>query len=173
MFLLLPGLYPAVLFLENRRHAAYKRLSLCKTKGQILLPRALSGLLLGWISGGLALAALAFWQGSWAQLPERLVLLLFYMANLASLSMGLGILLRGPEPLLASLPFLMVAMFLLCPVLLDVSVFLPWLQPLCRVLPPSLFLRGGAWGALGLCLEAALFSAVMLLDSGRKRASYS
>ena len=42
------------------------------------------------------------------------------------------------------LPFLPMALLVLCPVLFDVSAFMPQLKPLCGIIPVTYYLRGDA-----------------------------
>lgn len=69
-------------------------------------------------------------------------LLLLYLLQLAGLAVLLAGFFRGGDTLLGLLPFLLVACLLLCPIITDLSLYLPALRPVSLLLPPTLYLRG-------------------------------
>ncbi|MDL2328007.1 hypothetical protein LJC64_05110, partial [Ruminococcaceae bacterium OttesenSCG-928-A11] len=91
----------------------------------------------------------AFWSGTLGGPLGEAGLMLLYQLLLAAFSFALSALFRRRERLLALLPFLMTACLVLCPVLVDITHFIPALAGLSALLPPTLYLRAAA-GQAGL-----------------------
>jgi hypothetical protein len=69
---------------------------------------------------------------------------LLYLLYLAMVSYFLSGLFRRQEPLAATMPFLLVVCLLFCPILIDLSRFIPFIGKLAIVLPPTFYLRVAA-----------------------------
>ena len=72
--------------------------------------------------------------------PEALCLLL-YLVYLSSLSYFIAAFLRRQEVLTAFLPLMLTACLIFCPVLIDLSVYLPQLATVSAIMPPTFYLR--------------------------------
>ncbi len=124
---------------------------------QLFLPAYAAPMLLSLLAGTASLAILLLiYPSGYAGLLREGACLLCYLIYLMAFAFVLAALLRRSGPIIAALPFLLVACLLLCPILFDLSAVLPAGRFIAALLPPTLYLRavGGDNSAL-LAMAAA------------------
>lgn len=146
--------------------AAAKRMHPLRSPGIMLAARAAADGILMLLSGCAAMVLLK--ESGWGCLAV-LGYTLFWM----SVSVLLAQFPRLHEALPVCLPFAVAISFLLSSALVDISVVLPSLSVISRILPVTLFLRtcAGDTAALGLLLTAALLCGLFSLRAARSAAN--
>lgn len=157
----------AVRFAQDAASGFYLRLKPYTPVARLFFPAYTAAMLLGLVCGLLSLGVmrLFFPQAMLGAVPEILYLLL-YAVYLGCVAYLLAALFRAGDTLPAILPFLPVGCLLFCPILFDISQYLPAAKPLAYLLPPTLYLRaisGHRAAALAMLPAGALCLAAGLL----------
>jgi len=117
-----------------------------------------AGLFAG-VGGFLALLlAGGLFPGFFTGLLSEALRLILYILYLAAVSFFLAGLVRRREALAASLPFLLTACLLFCPILIDLSRYVPFASSIAAALPPTFYLRATTPAAAYLPAAALLIA---------------
>ena len=156
----------AVWFSGDRQTGFFQRLRPYSSTVWLYLPTLAAATVLHVAAGLLSLGlAMAFFPAYFGGFFAQAALLLLYMLPLGAFSFLLAMLFSNRELLVCLLPFLLVACLLLCPVLVDLSAYVPALAMPSALLPPTAYLRAAAGMApfWHMPLAAAAFLALGLL----------
>lgn len=163
----------AVWFADDRQTGFFQRLRPYSSTVRLYLPTLAAATVLHVAAGLLSLGlAVAFFPAYFGDFLGEAALLLLYMLPLGAFSFLLAMLFSNRELLVCLLPFLLVACLLLCPVLVDLSAYVPALAVPSALLPPTAYLRAAAGMApfWHMPLAAAAFLALgLLVGKGRKK----
>ena len=129
----------------------------------LMLPRLTAASLPAFLLGAAVLLVLGELPG-----PAAVLALALYLAFLGALALLLASVRPVWTALPAVIPFAAASVFVLSPVFVDMARFFPWLGPLSRWLPATLYLQGGEGDPESLVrllvLTAVLSAAAFLLE---------
>lgn len=172
LMLLLFSCLCAVWFARDMQAGFFTRLRPYEGTARLYLPSFGASAVLAAGAGLLTLlAGSALFPGYFGGFGRQAALLLCYLLPLGAFSFLLSMLFAGRELLVGVLPFIMMACLILCPVLVDLSAFIPWLGAVSALLPPTVYLRAasGAGTPWGMLLQAAGYAALGLAVGALKK----
>ena len=112
---------------ENSYKSMAMRLGRKKSLSAVLLPGALSCLLLAWVSGALSVLL--------AGMPELVLPVLIYSLLITALGLGLAGIMKKARYMYVLLALLVALTAALCPVYVDLSLFVPAIGTVRKILP--------------------------------------